>query len=147
MHMTSNVARTADPTMRRSQAVLAAFLLVSLSACGATSSDSATVSTGIESASDVDADLAGCGSVAVDDADLAGAQFAFVGRVSAVADEVHPWTTDPENPDRPDVVTTTKWVTFDVERWYGPDWGLTFPVWMPHISVSPGQRVAVGGNA
>lgn len=40
-----------------------------------------------------------CGSPA----DLSDAQCALVGRVLEIAHEVHPWTTDPENPDRPDV--------------------------------------------
>ncbi len=92
-------------------------------------------------------DPAACGQVPVTAADLADAQFAFIGRVSAIADEVHPWTTDLENPDRRDEATATRWVTFDVERWYLNDWGLSFSVWVPEISVSVGQRLAVGGNA
>lgn len=141
-------------------AVLAVLLV--LSACGApptetasptpprtptTASElgsSASTSTGDVSTS---TDPAACGQVPVTAADLADAQFAFIGRVSAVADEVHPWTTDPENPDRQDEATATRWVTFDVERWYLNDWGLSFSVWMPEISVAVGQRLAVGGNA
>lgn len=88
-----------------------------------------------------------CGDVAVTAADLANAQFAFVGRVVSSVDEIQPWTTDPENPDRPAVPTATSWVTFEVERWYLNDWGRTFSVWMPDITVTPDQRVAVGGNA
>lgn len=145
----------ASPRQRVAYAV-AAFACVALSSCGSapmSSSDpgSATPSsengpTGESPSSGVPG-AASCGSVAVSDADLTSAQFAFVGRVRAVVDEVPPWTTDPGNSDRPDVLTTTKWVTFDVERWYLNDWGVTFAVWMPDISVSPGERVAVGGNA
>jgi hypothetical protein len=91
--------------------------------------------------------FAGCGDSPVTDAMFADAQFAFVGTVSAVEQEVHPWTTDPENPDRPDVVTPTPWVTFEVESWYLRSWGSPFAVWMPDIAVTVGQRVAVGGNA
>lgn len=68
-------------------------------------------------------------------------QFSLVGRVLSVADDIHPWTTDPENPDRPEAATTTRWVTFEVERWYLSDWGLIFSVWMRDIATLPGQRV------
>lgn len=88
-----------------------------------------------------------CGGLAVTDALFDEAQFAFVGRVAATADLIHPWTTDPENPDRADVGTPTPWVTFDVEHWYLNDWGTTFSVWMPDGEVTVGQRLAVGGNA
>lgn len=87
-----------------------------------------------------------CGDRAVSSADLANAQFAFVGRVVSMADEIQPWTTDPENADRPEIPTTTPWVTFEVEFWYLNDWGDTFSVWMPG-GASTGQRLAVGGNA
>lgn len=87
-----------------------------------------------------------CRDGAVPPADLATAQFAFVGRVVSVVDEIQPWTTDPENADRPEDPTTTPWVTFEVELWYLNDWGGTFSVWMPG-GASTGQRLAVGGNA
>lgn len=79
--------------------------------------------------------------------ELAAAQFAFVGTVVAADDEVQPWTTDPENPNRGDGVETTRWVTFEVERWHTPDWGATFSVWAPGYDIKVGQRLAVGGNA
>ena len=79
--------------------------------------------------------------------ELAEAQFAFVGAVVAVDEEVHPWTTDPENPERADVAGTTRWVTFEVERWYTADWGTTFSVWAPAFSMNTGERFAVGGDA
>lgn len=88
-----------------------------------------------------------CGSSPVSAAILAEAQFAFIGTVTAVEDAIHPWTTDLENPDRPEFATPTSWVKFDVERWYLNDWGTAFAVWIPDISVNVGQRLAVGGNA
>lgn len=78
---------------------------------------------------------------------LAEAQFAFIGTVIDRDELVHPWTTDPENPDRPEIPTTMSWVMFGVEQWYRRDWGLIFSVWMPTTDVSVGQRVAVGGDA
>lgn len=78
---------------------------------------------------------------------LAEAQFAFVGSVAAVEEQVHPWTTDPENPDRADVAETTRWVRFDVERWYTTDWGTSFSVWAPTFAMQAGERFAVGGDA
>jgi hypothetical protein len=91
--------------------------------------------------------IAACGDSPVTDAMFGEAQFAFVGTVSAIEPVVHPWTTDPENVDRPDVVTSTPWVTFEVESWYLRNWGSPLAVWMPDIAVTVGQRVAVGGNA
>ena len=79
--------------------------------------------------------------------ELSEAQFAFVGAVMAVDEEVHPWTTDPENPERAAVPETTRWVTFDVERWYTIDWGTTFSVWSPTFAMNAGERFAVGGDA
>lgn len=92
-------------------------------------------------------DAAACGSSPVTEPILAEAQFAFIGVVTTVEDAINPWTTDPENPDRPEVATPTSWVTFTVERWYLNDWGTTFAVWLPDIAVVVGQRLAVGGNA
>ena len=88
-----------------------------------------------------------CGERVALFSELAEAQFAFVGKVVAVDDEVHPWTTDPENPNRGNGVETTRWVTFEVERWHTPDWGATFSVWAPGYDMKVGQRLAVGGNA
>lgn len=88
-----------------------------------------------------------CGERVALFSELAEAQFAFVGTVVAVDDEVHPWTTDPENPNRGDVGETTQWVTFAVERWHTADWGATFSVWAPGYDMKVGQRLAVGGNA
>lgn len=88
-----------------------------------------------------------CGNVPVTTAMLADAQFAFIGTVIAADEEIHPWTTDPENPDRPALPTTTPWVTFTVDHWYLNDWGMTFAVWMPTITVATGDHVAVAGNA
>lgn len=92
-------------------------------------------------------EAAACGSSPVTAAMFAEAQFAFIGKVTAVEDAIHPWTTDPENPDRPEIATPTSWVTFNIERWYLNDWGTTFGVWIPDVSVSVAQRLAVGGNA
>lgn len=113
--------------------------LTSLAAVGTTTSDTAPS----PSLPSPDA----CGNVPATGAMLVDAQFAFIGTVAAVEEEIHPWTTDPENPDRPDVPTSTRWVTFTVERWYVNDWGTTFAVWMPGITVAAGERVAVAGNA
>lgn len=88
-----------------------------------------------------------CGERVALFSELSEAQFAFVGTVVAVDDGVHPWTTDPENPNRGDGVETTRWVTFEVERWHTPDWGATFSVWAPGYDIKVGQRLAVGGNA
>jgi hypothetical protein len=88
-----------------------------------------------------------CGERVALFSELSEAQFAFVGTVVAADDEVHPWTTDPENPNRGDAVETTRWVTFEVERWHTPDWGVTFSVWAPGYDMKVGQRLAVGGNA
>jgi hypothetical protein len=79
--------------------------------------------------------------------ELSEAQFGFVGAVMAVDEEVHPWTTDPENPERADVAETTRWVTFEVEQWYTADWGTTFSVWAPAFAMNTGERFTVGGNA
>ncbi len=78
---------------------------------------------------------------------LTDAQFAFIGTVGSVDEQVHPWTTDPENPARSDVAEPTDWVTFEVDGWYTRDWGTTFTVWMPTIKVERGDRLAVAGDA
>jgi hypothetical protein len=105
-----------------------------------TESSAATTST-------EDLNALACGGASTTAATLADAQFAFIGTITEVEDAVHPWTTDPENPDRPNIATPTPWVTFDIERWYLRDWGLTFSVWIPDLAVRVGQRLAVGGNA
>ncbi len=142
---------------RRSAAFAVLVSVVAVTSCGARADDPVGVSAGPPSSPTV-SDLpssastsspdvgAVCGDAAPTPADLANAQFAFVGRVVAVADEIHPWTTDPENVDRPEVPSATPWVTFEVELWYLNDWGRTFSVWMPG-GAGTGQRLAVGGNA
>lgn len=93
------------------------------------------------------ADAGACSGSALTDDMVEEAQFAFVGSVVAAQELIHPWTTDPENPDRSEPASPTSWVTFDVERWYTNDWGTRFSVWMPDVDVVVGQRLAVGGNA
>ncbi len=88
-----------------------------------------------------------CAGSALTDGIVEEAQFAFVGSVVAAEELIHPWTTDPENTNRPEAAVPTTWVTFDVDRWYFNDWGTTFSVWMPDFDVVVGQRLAVGGNA
>ena len=141
--------------------------IAAASACGSTTPESAgeqeqvTVRTdGPETLPPVDSEVAAsevatstspapetCVDSEATSSELAEAQFAFVGAVVAVDEEVHPWTTDPENPERADVAGTTRWVTFEVERWYTADWGTTFSVWAPAFSMNTGERFAVGGDA
>ncbi len=155
--------RGAGDVVRRCNALVVLVSLLAVTSCGAPAeqpSGSAAISPSSSAASSAastvstsgddplpDLDAGACGEVSATPADLADAQFALVGRVLSAADDIHPWTTDPENPDRPEPATTTRWVTFEVERWYLSDWGLTFSVWMPDIAASPGQRIAIGGNA
>ena len=163
MRMTTTTPHRLAGLVRRCPTPLLAASVAMLAACGMPADESsgpfatavpdttavtdATPTVGPVPASTAPPNVDGCGDVAVTATVLANAQFAFVGRVVSSVGEILPWTTDPENPDRPAVPTATRWVTFEVERWYLNDWGRTFSVWMPDITVTPDQRIAVGGNA
>ena len=123
---------------------------VAVAGCGSVADESDPAESSSESATatpPTNPDVASCAGSPVTPAILADAQFAFIGTVTAVEDAIHPWTTDPENPNRPGIPAPTPWVTFEIERWYLNDWGATFTVWTPNISINVGLRLAVGGNA
>ncbi len=80
-----------------------------------------------------------CGNVPVTTAMLADAQFAFIGTAIAADEEIHPWTTDPENPDRPGPSDDHAGVTFTVDHRDLNDWGVTAGVGA--VSVATGDHV------